>query len=382
MTGTFLECLFHRLPGTFSIQNNRQLRSTRLNLFKKQSDSSMQLTRERTTEMLGLINSSIWFSDDKFDDGGQLFVEGFEQLCLNQSEKAFAFRGISVSRSIPFSDECWLKFLTILARYETAAELFVQYTSIDIAGEEACRLIGSCRVKSLKINNCSMTHASAFTSAIEQGMGPKELCFVDRKTGNDTDVAHQLCRALRSSTGLSKLSLMINSSADCTKCQNICFELAKSLRSNSVALRSLILWFGPNLCEDDADIVFEAMSHHPSIVSFQFCSSNPASDRGDRLSRLLSMNSILENLIAEPSTMATQVWKSNIAPLLETNTWNKRIATIRCQNHDLDFQAKLMGVVLGRRTFHGMNAIHQALVRNVDLVIASQPYHQQQNPAS
>lgn len=299
-------------------------------------------------------------------------MEGFERLCHNQTANGFAFRGISMSRSIPFSDECWLKFLTVLARYDSAAELFIQYTSIDITGNESCRLIGSCRVKSLKLSNCSMTHPAAFTTAIEQGMGPKELCFVDRRADSNTNVAHQLCCALRSSIRLSKLSLMINANADGIQCQNICAQLARSLRTNSISPQSIILWFGPNLCEDDADIVFDAISAHPNIVSFQFCSTNPPSDRGDRLSRLLSKNSSLENLIAEPSTMTTHVWKSTIAPQLESNTWNKRIATIRCQNHDLDFQAKLMGVILGRKTLHGMDAIHQTLVRNVDLIFSSQ----------
>ncbi|GAX26870.1 hypothetical protein FisN_9Lh159 [Fistulifera solaris] len=330
----------------------------------------MHLSRERTQEILGQVNSSLWFANDKFDDGGALFVEGFEELCRKQT--GFVFRGISISRNIPFSDECWLKFLAILARYETAAELFIQYTSIDIAGEEACRLIGSCQVKSLKMSNCSMTHPNTFTYAMEQGMGPKELCFVDRRADSNTDVAQQLCFALRSSTGLAKLSLMVHAKADEAQCHKICLQLAQSLRKNSRATQSIILWFGPNLCEDDADLVFDAISEHPSIVSFQFCSSNPSLDRGHRLSRLLSHNSHLEQLIAEPGIMKSDIWKSKIAPRLEANTWNKRIATIRCQNHDLGFQAKLMGVILGRRTFHGMDAIYQALVRNIDLILASQ----------
>lgn len=138
----------------------------------------MKITRERTLEMLSLRNSSIWFSDDEFeDDGGQLFVTGFEELCQNTPANSFVFRGISMSRKIPFSVECWLQFLAVLARYETAVELFVQYTSIDVISEVACRLLGSCRIKSLKMNNCSLTHASAFTTAMEQGRGPKELGF-------------------------------------------------------------------------------------------------------------------------------------------------------------------------------------------------------------
>lgn len=303
-------------------------------------------------------------------------MEGFEQLCHNSSQSGYAFRGISMSRNIPFSNECWLKFLAVMSRYDTAAELFIQYTSIDIVGEEACRLIGSCRVKSLKMSNCSMTHPAAFTKAIEQGAGPKELCFVDRRADSNTDVAFQLCFALRSSIGLSKLSLMVNASADRIQCQNICSVLAQSLRSNSISPQSIILWFGPNLCEDDADLVFDAIAEHPTMISFQFCSTNPPSDRGERLARLLSKNTNIENLIAEPSTMTAHVWKSSIAPLLESNTWNKRIATIRCHNHDLEYQAKLMGVILGRKTFHGVNALYQAIVRNVDLILASQSYPQ------
>ncbi len=330
----------------------------------------MHLSRERTLEILDQVNSSLWFANDKFEDGGALFVEGFEELCRNQT--GFVFRGISISRSIPFSDVYWLKFLAILARYDTAAELFIQYTSINISGEEVCRLIGSCQVKSLKMSNCSMTHPDAFTHAIKQGMGPKELCFVDRRADSNIDVAQQLCCALRSSTGLAKLSLMVHAKADEAQCHKICWQLAKSLRSNSMAPQAIILWFGPNLCEDDADFVFDAISEHPNIVSFQFCSSNPSSDRGYRLSRLLSQNSHLEQLIAEPGTMTSDIWKFNIAPQLETNTWNKRIATIRCQNHDLEFQAKLMGVILGRKTFHGMDAIYRALVSNIDLILASQ----------
>jgi hypothetical protein len=259
--------------------------------------------------------TNIEFFRCEFQDEGAAFVEA---STARQDETSGPAKLRFVSNN-PFNDRNWIFFLS----HHKLESL--ELKGVLLNSEVSCRAVATSQVRCLTLSyDCELEDGgAALVESVRQGLGPKEIFFVDCDPFDSSERLITFMSALRGNTNLERLELPLIDDRQVKQ------ALVAALRENEGLVYLKVKYCG-KLDESDITDFLGSISLQPSLRSLDLTVWYSGTNLKKRreftkaVADMLSVNDRVEVMSFDHDIFDKYDWNAYVVPRLECNLYRKR----------------------------------------------------------